>query len=177
MDLETLPTQLLKPSLDELLPIITCINLSLSQSEFPSIFKRVIFRPLIKKPGLDRECLKNYHPASNLSFVSKVLQRVVAERPEVHLSANSLHDVHQSGYRRYHSTKTVLPKVQTGVLEALDEGSYVVLIMKDLLAAFDTLDHSILLQQFSHSFGIRGGVLEWLWSGYSHISLGGHSRW
>jgi len=97
-----------------------------------------------------------------LSFLSKVLERVVAERLEVHLRENSLHDVYQSAYRQHHSTETVLLRVQTDILDALDRGSLVVLIMIDLSAAFDTLDHDILLSRFDHSFGIRDDALQWL---------------
>ena len=60
--------------------------------------------------------------------------------------------------------ETALLKVQTDILDALDRGSMVVLIMIDLSAAFDTLDHTILLKRFSHSFGIRGDALEWVQS-------------
>jgi hypothetical protein len=72
--------------------------------------------------------------------------------------------MYQSAYRRQHSTETALLKVQTDILDALDRGSMVVLIMIDLSAAFDTLDHSILLERFSHSFGIRGEALAWIQS-------------
>ena len=75
---------------------------------------------------------------------------------------NSLHDPHQSAYRQHHSTETVLLRVQTDILDALDRGSMVVLIMTDLSAAFDTLDHPILLERFSHSFGIREEALGWI---------------
>lgn len=170
-ELDTIPTWLLKQCQDPLLPIITeTINQSLTQSTVPSAFKRAIVRPLIKKPGLDKECLKNYRPVSNLRFVSKVLERVVSDRLESHISANGLHDTHQSAYRRYHSTETALLKVQTDILDALDKGSAVVLIMTDLSAAFDTLDHSILLERFRHTFGIRGGALEWIRSYLSERS-------
>ena len=72
-----------------------------------------------------------------------MLERVVSEQLENHLSLNNLHDVFQSAYRRHHSTETALLKVQTDILDALDKGSFVVLIMIDLSAAFDTLDHSL----------------------------------
>jgi hypothetical protein len=130
----------------------------------PSSFKNAIVRPLIKKPGLDKECLKNFRPVSNLSFLSKVLERVVAEHIETHLSSNHLHDPHQSAYRQYHSTETTLLRVQTDILDALDRGSMVVLIMTDLSAAFDTLDHPILLKRFCHSFGIKEDALGWITS-------------
>ena len=162
-ELDAVPTWLLKQC-PELLPqmITAMINLSLVNATVPQAFKKAVVRPLIKKHGLDKECFKNYRPVSNLSFLSKVLERVVAKQLEVHLCENSLHDVYQSAYRPHHSTETVLLRVQTDILDALDRGSLVVLIMIDLWAAFDTLDHDILLSQFDHSFGVRGDALQWL---------------
>ena len=162
-ELDAVPTWLLKQCPEPLLPLLTAIiNQSLENAAVPEEFKKAIVRPLIKKHGLDKDCLKNYRPVSNLSFLSKVLERVVAKRLEVHLCENSLHDVYQSAYRQHHSTETALLRVQTDILSALDRGSLVVLIMIDLSAAFDTLDHDILLSRFDHSFGIRGDALQWL---------------
>ncbi len=84
--LDAIPTQLLKQYLDKLLPLITrIINMSLSWSEFPNTFKHAIVRPLIKRPCLDKEYLRNYRPVSILGFVSKVLERVVSERLEAYV--------------------------------------------------------------------------------------------
>ncbi len=83
-------------------------------------------------------CLRNCHPVLNLGFVSKVLERLVCESLEAHLCTRCLHDVHQSAYRRFHSTETALLKVQTAllkvqtdILDALDKGSLVMPIMAD----------------------------------------------
>jgi hypothetical protein len=164
-ELDVVPTWLLKHCIEPLLPCITAIiNKSLAESDVPASYKRAIIRPLIKKPGLERDILKNYRPVSNLNFLSKVLERVVSARLEEHLTMNKLHDRHQSAYRQNHSTETALLKVQTDILDALDGGSSVILIMTDLSAAFDTLDHAILMQRLSHSFGIRGPALDWIQS-------------
>ena len=69
-ELDPLPTKLLKQCLDCVLPTITAIiNRSLSESHVPISFKRAVVRPLLKKPGLDKEVLKNYRPVSNLPFI------------------------------------------------------------------------------------------------------------
>ena len=60
--------------------------------------KIALVKPLLKKSGLDKESLKNYRPVSNLSFVSKVLVRLVARRIEAHLTENNLHEVYQSTF-------------------------------------------------------------------------------
>jgi hypothetical protein len=123
--------------------------------------KKATVRPLLKKHGLDVEILKNYRPVSNLTFVSKILEKVVASRLDTHLKDNNLMDDVQSAYRKHHSTETALIKVQADITSALDKGSIVVLLMLDLSAAFDTIDHRILLQRFDQTFGIKGQALNW----------------
>ena len=97
-ELDPIPTYLLKDCLDHLLPLITAIiNGSLSESKFPLSFKKAIVRPLLKKPSLDKEGLKNYYwPVSNLSYLSQILEKVVAKRLEQHLSGHHLYDNLQS---------------------------------------------------------------------------------
>ena len=72
------------------------VNKSLAESTVPAAYKRAIVRPLLKKSGLDKDCLKNYRPVSNLSFMSKIIERVVSNRMEDHLVMHSLHDLYQS---------------------------------------------------------------------------------
>ena len=170
-ELDPIPTFLLKPCLDSLLPIITAItNQSLMNSEVPNQFKQATVRPLLKKTGLDQEIFKNYRPVSNLPFLSKVLEKVVAKQLEDHLNTNSLHDDLQSAYRARHSTETALLRVHQDIAAALDNNSCVVLIMLDLSAAFDVIDHPILLKRLEHSFGISGSVSLWFHSYLSNRS-------
>ena len=76
--LDPMPTWMLKECVDILLPNITnTINLSILSGNVPSELKYAHVRPLLKKQGLDQEDLKNYRPVSNLSFLSKVLEKVV----------------------------------------------------------------------------------------------------
>jgi hypothetical protein len=162
-ELDPVPTWLLKQSADQLIPLITVIvNKSLTTSQVPASFKKAVIRPLLKKPDLDPEVLKNYRPVSNLPFLSKVLERIVSKRIDTHLDAHNLQDFYQSAHRKHFSPETALLKVQTDIIEALDSGSSVALIMLDLSAAFDTLDHETLLQRLGHSQGITSGALDWL---------------
>ena len=90
-ELDPLPTWLLKECIVELAPVITSIiNASIRNSCVPSSFKVAHIKPLIKKHGLDHEVLKNYRPVSNLSFVSKILERVILKQIEGHLATNKL---------------------------------------------------------------------------------------
>ena len=164
-ELDPLPTWLLKSCIDELLPVVTnIVNVSLETAYVPKAFKSSYVRPLLKKSDLDQSTLKNYRPVSNLPFVSKVLEKVVSSRIENHLSLHNLHEHHQSAYRKFHSTETALLKVQNDILQSLDQNNVTVLVLLDLSAAFDTIDHSTLLRRLEYSFGITGKPLAWMTS-------------
>ena len=161
-ELDPLPSWLLKECVDELSPIVTSIgNASLNHAIVPVSLKTALIRPLLKKSGLDKEVLKNYRPVSNLSFISKVLEKVVAKRLDDYMLDNNLYSSVQSAYRERHSTETALLKVQSDILTALDSGSGAVLLMLDLSAAFDTIDHGILLSRLNSLYGISGDALDW----------------
>ena len=161
-ELDPLPTWLLKECKAELVPLITdIVNMSLRESMFPKSLKTALIRPLLKKTGLDSDILKNYRPVSNLTFISKVIEKVISGRLNEHLINNSLFDPLQSAYRDKHSTETALIKVQNDILTALDVGSSAILLMLDLSAAFDTIDHDILLSRLCNVYGITGDALDW----------------
>lgn len=145
----------------ELAPTITnIINGCLTSRIFTSSFKSALVQPLIKKPTLDPDILLcNYRPVSNLPFISKVLERVVAAQLTSHMRAHGLYEMHQSAYHCYHSTETALVKVQNHLLRTLDEGGGVFLVLLDLSAAFDTLECDIILEE---SIGLSGTALQWM---------------
>ena len=160
--LDPIPTVLLKKSLDQFLPIITrIINASMSEQSMPSSLKNAFVKPLLKKPSLDQNQLKNYRPVSNLPYVSKLVERVVANRLTQHMSDNNLYEPYQSAYRKSHSVETALIRVQNDILQALDKKQYVILVLLDLASAFDTVDYSILLSRLSKYVGINGDALSW----------------
>lgn len=168
-ELDPLPTWLMKQCIEELLPITTSIiNTSLRNGIFPHTFKQAIIRPLLKKPTLDTENLKNYRPVSNLSFLSKLLEKVVAVRIEEHIDVNNLSDVLQSAYKRCHSTETALLKLKNDIVSTLDNNQTVVLVSLDLSAAFDTVDHSILLQRLTNLYGFTDKAIQWMESYLRH---------
>ena len=160
--LDPIPTHLLKKTRSSVIPLITTIiNLSLQHGTVPSALKSAIVTPLLKKPSLDPDILKNYRPISNLPFISKVLEKVIAARLNEYLSTNSLFEPLQSAYKQFHSTETALIKVHNDIIMSLDTGHYVILVLLDLSAAFDTIDHAILLERLS-TLGIQDLALEWL---------------
>ncbi len=92
-DLDPLPTSILKEHLDLLLPTITnIVNMSLTSFIFPQSMKTALVRPLLKKASLDREIMKHYRPVSNLSFLSKVIEKAVSFQISDHLSSNNLYE-------------------------------------------------------------------------------------
>ena len=114
------------------------------------------------KPNLDKEMLKDYRPVSNLPFISKILEKVVNNQLENHINSHSLHDDVQSAYRAYHSTETALLRVHHDIAYALDSNCSAVLLMLDLSAAFDTIDHQILFNRLEYSTGVtKDDALLW----------------
>ena len=160
---DPIPTWLLKKHMDVVGSVITrIVNLSLESGIFPSSMKMAQVVPLLKKPSLDSEQLKNYRPVSNLTFLSKVIERVVAVRLDKHMASHKLYEPLQSAYREYHGTETALLKVHNDILRALDNRRGVYLVLLDLSAAFDTIDHTILLDRLRVNVGVHGNALQWL---------------
>ena len=135
--------------------------MSLRESMIPKSLKTALIRPLLKKTGLGSDIWKNYRPVSNLTFISKVIEKLISGRLNEHLINNSLFDPLQSAYRDKHSTETALIKVQNDILSELDAGSSAILLMLDLSAAFDKIDHDSLLSRLCNVYGITGNALDW----------------
>ena len=110
---------------------------------------------------LDPELLNNFRPISNLCFISKLTEKVVASRLNNHMIVNNLHEIMQSAYKSLHSTETALTCVQDDFLRAIDGRNSVLLLMLDLSAAFDTVDHTILLNRLESRLGVTGSALQW----------------
>uniref|UniRef100_A0A8D0CS33 Reverse transcriptase domain-containing protein n=3 Tax=Sander lucioperca TaxID=283035 RepID=A0A8D0CS33_SANLU len=169
--LDPIPTRLLKEALPMVnTSLLDMINMSLLTGYVPQSFKVAVIKPLLKKPTLDPEVLANYRPISNLPFLSKILEKVVANQLCDFLHRNSLFEDFQSGFRMHHSTETALVKITNDLLTAADKGLVSVLVLLDLSAAFDTIDHTILLQRLEHLVGIKGIALSWFKSYFSERS-------
>jgi exonuclease III len=161
-DLDPMPTWMIRDCIEEVLPLLTkIINLSLRLGEMPDDLKLAIIKPLLKKLGLDL-VKQNYRPVSNLAFLGKLIERIVALQIVDHLQANNLMDMFQSAYRKYHSTETALLRVQNDILMHLDKADTVMLVLLDLSAAFDTIDHEILFNRMEKRCGFKGNVLKFL---------------
>ena len=160
--LDPIPASVFKKCGHLLLPVITdIVNLSLHHALVPPSLKMALLLPSMKKPSLDHEEFSSFRPISNLKFLSKAVEKVVASQVDTYIRDNNLYEVYQSAYKKYHSTETASVKVQNDILLALDNRSSVILLLLDLSAAFDTVDHQILLSRLEKRFGFKGKVLEW----------------
>ncbi|KAK3557743.1 hypothetical protein QTP86_000303 [Hemibagrus guttatus] len=134
--LDPIPSAMLQTISPDLLPFITTvINGSLTSGHVPTAFKKARVIPILKKPALDPSDISNYRP-------------------------NNLHDPNQSGFKAAHSTKTALLAVTEKLHAARSAKLSSVLILLDLSAAFDTVNHKTLLSTL-RSLGICGTAWEW----------------
>jgi len=128
---------------------------------FPTHFKYVHVI-LLKKSSLPASDLNSYRPISNLSFISKVLEKAVSCRLNVHLNCNHLYNVFQSAYKQFHSTETTLLKALSDIILNMATGKVTALTLLDLSTAFDTIDYSFLLDRLSDCYGMSGTALTWI---------------
>ena len=156
--------ELLKKNVDLFLPIWKeLVNLSLSTGSFDNL-KSAVLNPLFKMMDdqlADKENYKNYRPVSNLVFLSKLIERCVAIQLDKHMCDNDLHSNKNHGYKKHHSSETLLLKEVNDLLLSFDNKRATVLMLLDLSAAFDTVDQEKLIIILEEEIGICGTVLKW----------------
>ncbi len=160
--LDPIPSKLLKEVLPEVIdPLLAIINSSLSLGYVPKTF--TFIKPLIKKkkPQLDPKDLVNYRPISNLPFLSKILEKVVSSQLYSFLEKICICEDFQSGFRWFHSTENTLIRVTNDLLLSSDRDCISLLVLLHLSAAFDTINHNILLNRLENFVGISGSALAW----------------
>ena len=134
--------------------------MSISHGQVPILLKKETVRPLLKKTSLDIDVLAHYRPVSNLTQLSKTLEKVIAQQLLIYTEHMS--EMYQSAYKPQHSTETALLCVCEDIKKALDMKNGTALVMIDLSAAFDTIDHHILLHRLRHMYGVPGAALKWI---------------
>ena len=158
---DPLPQSIMKDDIEFWLPYICdLVNCSLSSGSIEGA-KLAHLTPLIKGHSLDPSNLKNYRPISNLSFIGKLIERVVLKRLNSHLSQNNLNMPFQSAYKKHHSTETLMIRIVNDLLITIDENKATVVMLLDLSAAFDTVDHNKLLHILKSEIGVSGIALDW----------------
>ena len=162
--LDPAPTFIIKECITILLPYITkIVNMSLANGHFPTQWKCSLVRPLIKKSDLD-PVLSNFRPVSNLEFISKVVETAAIAQYQDYLVKNKQMPSKNAAYSKSQSTETILTRVQSDILCNMDNQHVTILVLLDLSAAFDTLDHGIFLDILKHKFNITGNVSKWFHS-------------
>ena len=169
-ELDPIPSPLIKACAKEFSPIISrIVNLSVQNGYVPPIYKTAIVRPLHKKPSLPHT-ISNYRPVSNLPYISKIIEKVVGLQMVEHSALNNLTEKFQSAYKRDHSTETAMIRIFNDLLTNLDNNQAILVTLLDLSAAFDTVDHTILLERLHKTHGIDSTALEWFRSYLSNRS-------
>ena len=160
---DPLPPEVLSTHIDILLPFwVEIVNLSLEIGRMDGA-KSAVIQPLIKELNslTNTDEYKNYRPVSNLVFIGKLIERIVDIRLQEHLDQNELNIKKEYGYKKAHSTEMLLLWVTNYLLEACDKNMPTVVLLLDLSAAFDTVDHEKLLTILEFEIGITGVALEW----------------
>lgn len=160
---DVLPTFLLKELSYLFAPSVQYLcNLSFSSATFPSLLKTGCILPLLKKPSLDITDVGNYRPITSLSSLSKILERLALVQLRPLITGADCFPSMQSAYRAAHSTETALLKITSDIRSAMDTKAGTCLLSLDISAAFDALDHQVLLQRALDSFGLSHYALAWL---------------
>ena len=133
----------------------------ISFPSFPSCLSDSLARSLWNTSDLDPADVRSYRPISNLTVISKLLERIVSSQLVKYLKDNGLLPDLQSAYRAMQSTETAVLKVLSDLLLSLDPGNLAMLTLLDPSAAFDSVDHDTLLQRLYKSYGLQGSVFDW----------------
>ena len=141
--------------------ITTITNQSLTTGQCLDDWKVAAVKPLIKGQNMSTE-LKNYRPISNLSFLSKVIEKAVQAQLQKHFDEQSLLPNHQSPYRQHYSTETTLLNMCDNILRNMENGKCTSMVCLDLSGAFDTVNHNILLGILKSYLGISDHALAWI---------------
>ena len=157
-NLDPMPTPLVIDCID--ISSTKIINFSLESGMFPDAWKNALVHPLLKKVGLDL-LFKNYRPISNLQYVSKLTEKAVSNQTHTHMMVNSVYFPLQSSYRQFPSTETALLKVTSDILLKMNSQEVTLLVTLDLSAAFDTVNHGILIDRLNKDAGIQRKALDW----------------
>ena len=140
-------------------PLSKIINLSFVKGIYIDNLKIAETIPIFKEKGNKLDC-SNYRPISLLSNINKIIEKLMHSRLYNFLSIHNCIYDHQFGFRKNHSTNHALLNLTEEIRDALDNNSFAAGVFVDLQKAFDTVDHTILLNKLNY-YGIRGITNNW----------------
>ena len=160
-ELDILPTYFIKENVDNFTGILErIVNKSLTEGVFADSWKTAILRSLLKTSNLEH-IDSNYRPLSNLSFISKLVEFATIQQLIDMNNFNKTTPEHQSAYKENHSCETLLLKFVNDLFWCLERKQLAILVCLDLSAAFDTVDHEVLLKTLNNCFRISDTALNW----------------
>ena len=160
--MDIIPCTLFKELITELLPsLYHIINTSLQTGHFPSVLKISSITPVLKAQNLAIDILNNFRPVNTIPLIPKIFEICVKTQLMEHLQINKLYTPHQSAYREHHSCETAIIKTIDDILQDFAADSFVIMTLLDFSAAFDTVDHNILIDKLEKRFGITETALSW----------------
>ena len=151
---DNLPARIIKCTANSVSePLTHIFNLSIDQGIYPNLLKISKVIALFKKG--DKMLPKNYRPISLLDIFDKIFEKLLHTRFVSFLNRIDAFFEFQFGFRAKHSTILALINIIDEIKDNIDNDKYTVGIFLDLTKAFDTVDHSILLQKLPY-YGIIG---------------------
>ena len=149
-------------------PLTDLCNVSISLSSFPDECKVAKLKPLYKKEIKIKP--KNYRPISLLPLISKIIEKIIQNQTQSFLDENKILYTYQSGFRKHYSTDTCLSYLTDRLRNGFEKGLLTGMILIDLQKAFDTIDHSILLEKMK-CISFSESTIRWFISYLSNRSF------
>ena len=141
-------------------PLTSIINASITSQVYPSLWKKAEIVPIPKASNIDHQQAENNRPISLLPILSKVCKKVVVNQFMPYFLSHNRLTANQSGNKQWHSTETALMKLTDVILKAMNNKQLTAVVLLDMLKAFDSLDHGILISKLE-DVGTSVSALKW----------------
>lgn len=170
MGYDGIPVKFYKRFSEQITPHFTkVINSILENGEYPNSLKTALITPLYKQKG-EKSNVRNYRPISVLSTSTKIIEKLISDKLTSRLEKHSIIMTQQHGYRRNRSTQSAILVLTDNIKYSSDNGRMTGAVFVDFEAAFDNIQHNVLLQKM-FNYGIRGKVLQVFKSYFSNRHL------